>query len=244
MKRFCLLLLQIFVGMVFYSDAQLTAADSIFLAKAVDHISSVYKSGAGSGLGLYVGSEYIASGHNVEGFPFFGSDSVFTGDIRYNGNMYSQVPLQYDLVMGAVVTKQFAQGFNMQLVSEKIDSFYLDGHWFIHFRSADTNETALKAGFYEKLFSDKITVYAKKEKELKLSLNAADQTAKYVQYNKYYIEKGNIFYAVYNEQSLVDVLKDKRESLKKFNRQSKLNFKKDFENSIIQTATYYSQIND
>ena len=52
----------------------------------------------------------------------------------------------------------------------------------------------------------------------------------------------DVYYSVDGKNALLDVLKDKKDDLKKYIRTNKLNFKKNLESSLVLVTIYYSQL--
>ncbi|MES1221553.1 MAG: hypothetical protein ABUT20_38995, partial [Bacteroidota bacterium] len=92
-----------------------------------------------------------------------------------------------------------------------------------------------------RLVDGKISVYARREKQLKVS-SSADEDAKYLEYNFYFIRKNDRFYKVDDKSSLLNLLIDKKDQLKKFIKANKLNFRKRLEEAIVKTTNYYIQL--
>jgi len=76
----------------------------------------------------------------------------------------------------------------------------------------------------------------------KLSSGTGSEEAKYIQYNNYFVRFKNVYYPIDGKSSLLEVLKDENEALRKYIRANKLNFKKDPESALVLSATYYSQL--
>src|SRR5450631_1679752 len=77
---------------------------------------------------LYTGKEFIKYSVNIKGHPFFETDQMQNGTIFYDGTLYENVPLLYDIVGQEVVINRFDSGEGIRLLNEKIKYFTFDGH--------------------------------------------------------------------------------------------------------------------
>src|SRR5215467_3611081 len=114
-------------------------SDSAFYRQAVDHAVGLYVNTLGENSHLYNGSEYIFSSHGIKGSPFFFSDQPLIGSIYYDGTAYENVHFSYDVVQDRIFLTEKGMGFNIQLINEKIASFTLEGHRFIHIHADSSN---------------------------------------------------------------------------------------------------------
>ena len=100
---------------------------------------------------LYRGGQYaeytflIAKGH-----PYFDIDSMIIGTVSYNGILYENVPLKYDIVKDALLTDDPYDYYKISLISEQISRFTIGQHVFIRLTDS-INRTAPRVGFYEQL---------------------------------------------------------------------------------------------
>ncbi len=243
-----MLALRHFVCLFIFFHLSVTAStaqqnDSLIYTAAFNNASALFKNIIKENSQLYYGSEYVFSNHNIIGFPFFYADSLVNADISYDHILYKNVPAYYDIVLDKIVIKDFNGQYYIQLLSEKTDSFFITGNMFINFDSASTNHFPLKSGFYEKLFyGDNFIVFVKRQKVEDNYISEGVSQTKYVQYNYYFLKRGNVFYKIENENDLLNLLDDKKSLVEKYIRTNKINFKKEFENSLVQTLSYYIQI--
>lgn len=245
MKKACYLIFCI--GFGFFCSraaAQQSMQDSVLYSRSVRNVLNLYKADMQQNLQLFNGSEYTFAGHGAIGFPFFESAALLPGTIYYNGKPYYDVSMQYDLVTGNIVINDYTKSFSITPVREKIDSFFILRHKFIHLYVDPANAAVPGSGFYEVLYEGKITVLAKREKKYQLSLNAADKTAAYPQYDTYYVQNNAQFYQVHNKSAMLESLPGKKNLIKDYISKNKLDFKRNRERAIVQTAEYYDQINN
>ncbi len=222
----------------FRGNAQQSGDTSIYKASH-DSVISLYQNRMNEKMQLYNGSQYSFIGHGVKGFPYFETDSPVVASISYNNILYYSVPVHYDIVKDVIFIKDYYQNFYIQPVPEKVDSFSFSNAVFIRLSNNDSNGILINPGFYQRLYNGHLVLYAKREKVESQNIDEGISGLKYFEYSTYYAEKNGIFYKIENEHILLDLLNDKKDALKKFIRENKLDFKKDFENSLIKTIAYY-----
>ncbi len=181
---------------------------------------------------LYNGAEYISYFHGHKGHPNFLSDSLTRGEIVYEGIIYRNVPLGYNLVDDEVFTRHPQLGYNIRLVREKISSFSIRGKKFLHLPETPSS----RDGFYELLFDGHVKAFALYEKK---STSSIYEGMHFVQYDSYYIYAGRNMTPVSDAQDITKVYSDKKDEIRKHIRTSKLSMKKDPRETMIEAARFY-----
>jgi len=184
---------------------------------------------------LYSGKEYAGYGMNIKGNPFFFKDSLLFGNIFYDGHLFENVPLLYDLVKQAVIIQSYDDTASISLANEKIKYFTLNGHEFENMRTENGNV------FYDVMYNKKAGVWIKRVKVIRRALHAEDRDF-YVETDELYIKKNNSLFLITNKSSLLQAFDDRKNELKIFIRKNKFKFKKNIENDLIKTASYYSSL--
>ena len=223
-----------------HSGAQTIPADTAFSRQALAALEQLYKKETAENLHLYNGTEYLPRGHGIKGFPFFSAPGLLNGSVLYDGNLYSDVAMQYDLEEDNLVINDYSGHLSLRLVKNKVRWFTLGGHRFVYL----TEGRGLPVtGFYENLYSGKAGAWARRQKKV-LSLDASGSDASYRSYDDYFIERAGTWFVIDNERALLAALSDKKDLLKKFIRSNKLRFKKDPEAFVARTAEYYTELKD
>ena len=218
--------------------AQLSS-DSVWYQEAISGIRRIYISEIGDNAQIYHGSEYIRNGQKAIGFPYYESDSMRTGSVSYQGYLYPDMHLFYNLVSDEIIIYNYAHDALISLAPGKVDSFTTGAHVFLRLVSGNTNGLP-GDGYYEQLFSGEPGVYARREK--RLVVGTGSEETKYIQYNYYFIRSKNKYYEVDSKKTLLELLNDPGDLLKKYIRSSKLNFKKNMESSLVLATMYYSRL--
>ncbi|MCW3106682.1 MAG: hypothetical protein JWQ09_1188 [Segetibacter sp.] len=229
------------LGLLFSSDAYCqSASDSVFYNKAVNNIKATYFSTIQEKALLYNGIEYEYFGRGATGSPFFMVDTMHNGSVLYDGVLYEDVPMRYDMVNDILLVKYWRDNNTLQLIKNKVDYFSLLEHKFIRLSENEQNKGE-RPGFYELLYNDKkALVLAKRYKKLMLSSNPEDKSGSFVQYNQYFIYKDEKYSAVNSASDLAEIFKDKAQAIKKFIRSGNVKYKKNPEQAIITTALFYN----
>jgi hypothetical protein len=220
--------------------AQTPATDSNVQKDSSDLINVYYQS-LGEQSPLYNGSEYIEYAFTIqEGHPFFASGTYINGDINFDGMVFHNVPILYDIVKDLVVVQHFQKVYKINLVPEKIDWFTLSGHTFVRltYDSADQ----IKTGFYDQLYNGKTALFARREKKI-LEENVNLQVYRTINSrNFYYIRKEKVYYPIRSLHTLLDVLKTQKKAILQNLKKSKIKFRKNPEQAMLMAVEYYDQL--
>lgn len=225
-----------------HSYAQPPLPDTVFYNQSVDNAVSAYKNDVRENLHIYNGMAYLRTGHGIKGTPFFIADSLLPGAVFYDGRLYEHMPLHYDLVSDAVVTLNYQQNNEIQLVPEKLRYFYIDQHLFVRITADSSTPSFVTTGFYEKLYDGKLILLARRQKIAHMQGSAADNDNRYAEYNNYFVWMNDTFYRVDDKKDFLAAMNDKKEAVRKYVKDNTINFNKNREASMIQVADYYSQL--
>ena len=247
-KIYCcrLFITLIAVSIIFVSSAQSqSATDSTLYTQSLQKAKSLYKNFIAENSHLYAGNEYLkpsTQGQKLIGTPYFLSDNMLVSTVLYDGKKYDSVLLHFQIPDNVLVLINPVSNVSFQLLNEKVGYFIIDHHEFNKISTKAALAMHTNKLYAEKLFAGKEIVWGLYEKKFALSSKAEDQSATYIDYNEYYLEIGNTFYAVNSESELLNILKDHKSELKKFISKNKLRFKQDPENTLQKTMAYYDQL--
>jgi hypothetical protein len=214
-------------------------ADSVLYKESVANIHEVYIRQIRDNAQIYHGREFIRNGQKATGFPFYESDNLLRCSVFYQGTIYPNQMVYYNIVSDELVTNNYPNNAFIALSPEKVDSFIIQQHVFVPLASDKFNRLE-KDGYYDQLFAGEPGLYAKREK--RLVVGSGSEETKYIQHDDYFIRLNNVFYEVGGKSDLLDILKDQKDVLRKYIRTNKLNFKKDLESSLVLATVYYSQL--
>lgn len=216
-------------------------SDSSAYQKSVTTSINGYKWAIRENLGLFNAPQYLFVFKQSYGFPFWNADSLINSSIDYDGNYYDDVPLKYDLVNQAIITKSYEQSVQIALLNEKIKSFTINNHQFYKLDNFKNSYKNINTGFYDRLYVGRITIWAKRNKELKLSLNAEEQSGKFKEFDQYYIQTDNVFNLITEKANVNSTLKNNK-AIDIFMKQKKMKFADNIEDELIKIAMFYEQL--
>ena len=190
---------------------------------------------------LYTGAEYVIQSYPKIGSPFFLSDSMENGSIRYAGQLYKNIPLQWDVLQNYVLTRSLNGYSKIILQNNLIDSFTIGDHTIIKLKE---NKAAnlYNSDFYDVLFSGTIQVFARRSKQTSNTIKDERIIYHFNNKDKFYIQKNGIFYRVSNKREVMRVLAAQASAVNRAVRKQGLNWRKNFETSLITAAQQYDQL--
>lgn len=191
---------------------------------------------------LYNGIVYLGYDRHAQGHPFFMSDSSLPGSVCYDGIVYPQETLSYDMDKGILIIPDRRKTLDIQLLSEKIRWFTIGQHRFVHLTPDSNAVNAPEAGFYEELYRGKATAWAWHEKRMLSGGDVGGHAYHYQQYDHYYLELNGRFYTIHNNSSLLNAFGTGKDEIKTFLRKSRISFKKNPEHALTAAAEYYTQL--
>jgi len=222
--------------------AQDALSDSALNARSLSAVRAQYMKSVGINSYLYNGIAYERYWNRTVGHPFFMTEEFQQGSVNYDGTLYENVPLSYDMLRDVLVTKTFSKENNIQLLGEKVYSFTIGTHAFVRVVADSSNNSLIATGFYEKLHGGNIVVLFRRVNKIELSAKAEDNTSKFTEYDHYYIVKDGKYHAVEGEGDLQSVFKDQKAEIRKFLNRRDINYKKDPPKTIVQTVSFYEQL--
>ena len=232
-----------FIWLFFCSTAiaQQTAPDSILLK---NDVVSYFNEAIGKQSRIYNGKEYEFYHPSIEGSAYFQDATFFTkGSIHYDGLVYHNIPLMYDMHKDLVVSL-FHDGFSKySLINEQITEFGLSGHHFVRVVQDSTN-TTLKTGFYDQIYQGTLTILVKRSRELKEESNIQELKNIFRVNNRYYLKKDNAYYNVGSKTAFMKLFKDKKGQLQRVLKDADISFRKEPERALVLLATSYDNLSN
>lgn len=201
-----------------------------------------YNNSFGPELHLFNGKEYYD--YRVafnEGHPYFFTPTWSKGTVNYEGNRYENVSILYNLVTDQVVILNYSRLAKIQLVKERVASFALSGHSFIHIRPDSLLSPVLREGFYDILADGKITLLARRTKNIQTYTKQVVET-KVFSKDHFYVENNNVYSEIDSKRALLKQVGDKRKEIQQFIKQNKISYRKSRENAMVRIVEYYNQL--
>jgi hypothetical protein len=191
---------------------------------------------------LYNGSEYLEYAYTIqEGDPFFETSNWVNGTIYFEGMIFQNVPMLYDIVKDQVIIRDFQKVYKINLPADKVQQFTLPGHNFVRLTHGQSDQ--IKTGFYEQLYNGKIQAFAKREKKLIEKYGGLQIYNVVISQSRYYIKKDGYYYSVNNKRELLNIFKDKKKNVQQYLKKIGIKFKSDPATVIALVAEYYDKLN-
>lgn len=213
----------------------LAQTDTTFVADARKNAIQYYTQTMGVQSHIFNGSEYKEYISQRDEFPTL-YDDVMTGNVKYAGELYENIPLYYDLAKDQVITS-YTHGNKVQLLRDKVEYFDIGDHRFVRL-----NNDKVAEGFYDLLYDGKMKFYAKRLKVLAVRMNGNDADNIFEERVRYYILKNGVYHTVKGKRSVLSLVSDKKREVKRTIREEKLKFGKTREKSIARILERYEEI--
>jgi hypothetical protein len=222
--------------------AQAQLSDSAFSSQALASVNSFYLKNVGPNSALYNGVPYYHYWNRVTGTPFFKTDRFEKGNIRYNGTLYQGIPLLYDMLQDVVVSHNYTGDVELALLSAKISMFSIGKDLFTRLEADDAHPGLQLSGFYQVLLEGSYPVLVKRENKIEQSPKADENTARFREYDTYFIEKDGKYILINGKNDLQYLFADQKAKIRKFLKRRDLRYKDHPANTIVQTVLYYTSL--
>lgn len=221
------------------APAQSAQPDSLSYIQAESHVIQNFNQVIGEQSEIYNGPRYYLLPKAVKGSPYFLEAPAFEpAVIRYNGTLYSNVPVLYDAY--ADVMASSARDVLYTFRTEKLSDVYLAGHHFVFMDASKSFN--LSPGYYDQLYGGPSEVVVKRYRSVVKRASAQSMETLYENKNDIYIKRGNNYLPVNSKGSVLKVFKDRAEQLKQYLSSNKIAYRKDKEGAIAKLAVYYDKI--
>ena len=224
------------------AGAQELMNDSLPNALYNSYPVKLYFNAIGENAHIYNGYEYFTPDRNIKGSPYYLSDGLSPANLSYDDSYYQNIPILYDIVKDLVVINRLGQNYKISLVNDKLSSFSFRNHSFIRVSQDSTNGILLATGFYDRLYNGKTKVLAKRQTHLQETYIYSQITYEYIQKDIYYVITGGQVVLVDGKSAVMKLFNARKSEIKSYIKKNKLNFKSDFEKTLIATSAYYDQL--
>jgi hypothetical protein len=205
-------------------------------------VKNYYYRQKGNEAAIYNGTLYYANSSEIEGNAYFNSGDWLRGDVDYDGIIYKNIFLKYDIVKDElIVTPNETNGVPICLFGPRVKRFSFSGYTFIRVDNSSTG-TNSTAGFYQQLIQGKVSALAKTTKTISEKIVDNKVARKFEQKIKYYALKEGQLFHIENKKDLLRVLEDHKKETQAFIKEKKLNFRDDPEKTIASVVEYYNHL--
>ena len=189
---------------------------------------------------ILTGKEYKLRYPGAKNSQFFKGKHPESGMLAYDGVVFEDIEIQYDLFSQKVVilldTKNYIK--HVSIDSEKVSAFSIKGYDFRHIK----RDSVMKDGFYQVAFEEEYgSLFIKRRKDKNDVSNDKNYTVKFVPVTRYFVKN---LYGTFRVNSKKSFLKayGNDENLKGTIKRNKLKFsKKKIENSLITAISMSGQ---
>ena len=219
-------------------------ADTAQQHRISENMDNAFNKAIGNQSRLYNGLSYkLYDDRNSVGNAYF-KDTVglVNGSVNYDGIVYTDVPLIYDIYHDLLVSRLYNGVLLYQLLSENVIDFDVFGHHFIRIQPGNASKL-VPVGFYDELYNKKLQLLAKRTKSIQKGTRGYGvPIITYSSENNYYLKKGDLYYDVNSRGKFFDVLKDKKKELKKYVKDNNISFGDNPEQVMTTLANYYDKL--
>ncbi len=208
---------------------------------AIANVVSLYNHSKEGQYSLISGTEYIGFSPDIKGHPYLESSEWRTGSIYYDGELYNNVTMLYDLVNDELIVPHFNNFYRVVLVKEKVSQFSFSDRFFKKITS-DKQKPIIGTGYYEFLYQNEdMQLIAKRIKTIRTIQSSVERKIEkeFDTQNRYYLIKNDIYYSVKNQRDLISILEDKRKEIQAYIRE--INNEVNSEDILIKIVEFYDK---
>ncbi len=216
--------------------------DTTFLSAATQNSIQLYQQAIGGQAKLYNGSRYLAPDHTIDQHPYFFSDDWIMGDLFYDGEVFENVPLMYDIFNAQLITEHYSSGHPIQLIIEKLKHFSIAGHNFEKIENKSVGGSLPQTDFYDILYPGETKVIARRQKFLREKIVSNTIERFFDDKSRFFIFKNRFFFQVKSKASVLKILGDKKQDLKKFMKKNHIRLKENRGLELKSLAQFYDTL--
>lgn len=224
--------------------AQQFVADSARQSQSANTLIKNYYNSIGEQAHLFNGPEYENAYPAIKGNAFYNDvDQFAPGDVFYDGFLYKNVPLLYDINRDLLVVLLANKVSKLYLLKERVAAFNVQSHHFVSL-TADSlgNQGVIAPGFYDQVYKGRCEVLVKRSKDIqsRTIYNNIENFFNPVTY--FYIKNAGSFTRVSSLGNVLKVFAGKRKELEQYIKAKQIKYKNNPEQAMVMIASYYDQI--
>jgi hypothetical protein len=229
------------------ASGQIARADSSATSRAAAYAKTVYHRALGPQEHLFSGSEYVELNMPRRGHPFHKTREWEEGAIFFDGILYANVPMLYDVLRDQVVISHASEEnifVKIKLNNDRIGYFNFMGDTFVQVSGKTASGTSLAQGLYHQLYDGEVGVVAKRVKTRQDLIESQTVIAVFTPKDRYYIRKDGQYHPVKSKGSVIEVFKEHKKELARHLRKTGIRFRENREAAIIALAKQYDALRD
>jgi len=211
----------------------------------VSNAASVYFNSLNEQSGIYRGVEYTGFPYKLNnGHQYFETQFPVKGSVYYDGILYNDIPMWYDLVKNQIIVQYIDEFSEIKLHNELVDYFSIYDHHFVHLGRDKIGNNVLSDGFYDLVYVGRTQVLVKRSKETLKEVSTGFALTILKQKNEFYLIKEGVYLPVKTQSSVLNALGSKQKEIQEFLRKSNVKFRKDPENAIVRMVRYHDLLTE
>lgn len=179
------------------------------------------------------------------GHPFFINDNWNKANIEYNGLLYRDVDVKYDIETDDLIlfVKKESTAFSYKLNKQFLSSFqfYTEDTARVYVFHYIQLDKILPRAFYTKLYEGGLVYYVRFQKYVNNVVNE-HYTGEYLPRAKMFLEVDAKIYELRSKRHLLSFFEDKKRELKKFFRKQHIKFDPKNPEDIVPVFEYYDSL--
>ena len=203
---------------------------------------------AGKDMQLFNGRVYTPEHSRAKGYPFLGTSEWKTGMVMYSRQTYVPVELLYDVFRDQLLILDRSDDGSVNylvLNPEMTDRFRMDGQDFINLGYANRLADEQERGYYELLYEGKASLVVRWTKTFD---DARSQKTPFGGYREEkrsrYIWHGQALHRVTNRNSLLRILGDQRDAIRKYLDENNINITLATDEEITRALKRYDELSE
>ena len=224
------------------TSAQSAVPDSLLLLQAKEKAINHYRQFEGDQSRLFNGKLYRDYTIPLtEGHPYFNTDQFETGTIWYDGIVFENVPVLYNIVSEEVITPHFNKVQWISLRNDKVAAFSFGNYHFVKI-IADSTSPDIATGFYQQLYAGKTKALKKKSKFVVEGIvnNQLARTLRLVE--RRYLWHDGKWNRVTSLRSVLKLLDGHNAAIRQHLRSPRIKYRKKPDEALSRIAAYYDQL--
>ena len=188
-------------------------SDTSFVS-ALKYMKGTYTTVINDESNLINGREDVNYNYKLIGHPYFEDRDWKAGKVHFDGSLYENVLLSYNLLTQQLIVKHFESYYRIELIKDKVADFSIPGHHFINLKNISSKVDGLDPGYYDLLSDGKIKVLARYRKEIHESVNSDRVERTVVSTTHYFVLKNSIYHRINNKASLLSLFNERKKEIK------------------------------
>lgn len=200
-----------------------------------------YLEAKGQNLSIYNGIQHTGYLPSIKGSAYFKSDAWQKGAVTYDGILYKDALLKYDMVKDELIVQHPGSFLGVTLFSPRVDQFCFLNSQFIYI---DKTAASIPEGFYEQLVRGDVNLLVKRKEIIEEKIIFSELNREFLRQDQYYVQKDGKYYAIKNEKALLNLLDEKKQEIQKYLKKNKIKFKRNPEHTLLTIAEQFNQAKD